>query len=1253
MKLWRWVYFAVFVLLSGLLYQWFFSASPSSEQSSPAEFGFESVDSQAFERNDSDEFSDDPVVADLVKRMQLADALEKPDLLESALDRLLLLEPNHPAAFFFQAQKALINDDVDRAKAILEARKLADPDSLATRQLSAYILSMTSKRNALQQARIFRRAARYGDALTIYKALFPDGMPSLKLELELLDVLSFIEGKEAHVLSRLIDLNREYPDVALLELTLAEFQSRQNPHDPAALATYRRLAQGDGLGRRAADSWLRTLGRLPLGSAVLADYALLAERYPSDLSIQNSYRNVLKQQAEERERLKDPYDRAKKQGLALLEANRVTEAEPLLRYALRGRSEDAEVNGGVGTVYMRRGDHDRALHYFKNAARYNQDPDMNSKWASLIKASSYWSSLRRAEAYIKSGKYQQAQEELNIALEIDPSNPETYVGLADLAIANAKPLTADVYYLEALRRDSSNRSALWGRVQLRQAVSGRRAALELADTEYSAPQRRRIAEQLQSLRIDEDLEALAGINPQRNRDGYIAAINRVLARQPTSPWQRSDLATGLVTVGEQARGDALMADWADKDKSAEMRFAYGLYLSARGDVKRAVSVLESIPADQRSAAMQSNLMRLSLEQNLAGIQAPISDNSVERSRQLDQLISQYQSQPIALLRLAEICVDLGERERAEDIARRLVPEDSWAFESQLDYGRLLLSLDQFDQFMRWQQRWRAESDSPAEQAQLDDLSLEYDLARARYYTERGDMIIAYSMYQRAAEHTGAGQLSARISLLKMSVKMANQAELSAQSDAILQGGDSLSSGDILDIAQLLHDADATSERDRYMSLLETRSDLSAQQLRQAMLLEKSARDWDASEKYAYAAWQQVRVEDNPALATQQLSQKQLYQLADDDYWLTSSVKSTIDDIRERRDGYIKFGIDHNFRSGSDTTSQIPVEVRWPVPSLDGHLLFRVDYVSVKSGTVDYLEPGASPPTTITRVPFSESARGMAIGVGWEADKWHADIGTTPIGFRESNIVGSAGVKGSLGDVGWNAVLSQRPEVSSTLSYAGMEVPLGANFAGAEWGGVILSGAKLGLSYDLGGANGYWASLQYHLITGDQVADNTRIGLLGGVYHRVIDEEDRKFRVGLNVLHFQYDKNLSEDTLQHGSYFSPQNYISVSLPVRYFGRHGSKLSYLLGASISNSWSSEDAPYLLGTGSSSGGGFGYSIEAALEKRVSKRWYVGLAADIQRADFYEPNHVVMYAKYTFNDRWQPIWTPPEPPIPYSDFD
>ena len=325
-------------------------------------------------------------------------------------------------------------------------------------------------------------------------------------------------------------------------------------------------------------------------------------------------------------------------------------------------------------------------------------------------------------------------------------------------------------------------------------------------------------------------------------------------------------------------------------------------------------------------------------------------------------------------------------------------------------------------------------------------------------------------------------------------------------------------------------------------------------------------------------------------------------------------------------------------------------MKWPVPSLDGHIIARADFVSVDSGNINYLDPVAG---GINRIPFKGSAEGVALGIGWLSERWWADIGTTPVGFRNSSVVGGIGMNGKLSQVGWSLALSRRPEIETTLSYAGLKVPVGASNAGTEWGGVIRSGAKLGLSYDRGGANGYWASIQYHGMTGEHVADNTRFGLLGGVYHRLLDQDDRQFRIGLNVLHFQYDKNLSEFTLQHGAYFSPQNYLSLAIPLRYYGRSENEWSYLIGASISNSWSSEDAPHQLGGRSSSGGGFGYALEAAVEKRVSDRWYLGVAADVQRADFYEPNHIIMYAKYTFSDRWQPIWTPPEPPIPYSSFD
>lgn len=1252
MKLWRWIYFGVFVLFCGLFYQWFVYNEAGLESTASEEFGFESV-VQTVNPEPNPDASYRGVTADLVNQMQLADVLDRKELLISALDRLLLVDPNTPAAAFFQAYMAIENDDVAGANAILQAQEKRSADTLATRQLASYVSAMTSQRNTLQQARIFRRAARYDDALLTYKKLFPDGMPTLKLELEYLEVLSHIKGNDSFVLGRLQEINRQYPNVALLELTLADFRSQRNPHDSAALATYRRLAQGDGVGRRAVDSWIRALGRLPRTASVLDDYAELAQRYPGDLDIQNVYRNVLKELAEEQERLKDPYYRAKKQGLALLDMNRLAEAEKALRYSLRGRPQDTDLLGGLGVLSMRRGDHGSALLYFKKAAQYNQDPDMASKWTGLIETSRYWSALRRGEALTTKGRFDEADAQLKQARDLDPSNEATFIAMAELAIARGKPLTADVFYLEALRRDPGYRSALLGRLQLREGLSGRRAALALADREYSSAQRGLIATELNSLRIDEQMDALNRLDPQRDQDGYIAAIDRAIELNPTSPWQRADIATALLNAGEENRADKYMAEWSARDKSAEMAFSYGLYLSARGNLARAISVMTAVPEAQRSDAMQRNLMRLQLNKELAGIQKPNIDDQAARRQELDKMAQQYRTQPIALLRLAEIAWDLDERERAIKITDSLSPDNSWSLQSRLDYGRLLLNLNQFDRFSQWQQRWESGQYSPAEQAQLEELALEYNLARAQYYAERGDTVIAYSMYQRAAESSGAGKLTTRISLLKVTAQLNNKEELSEQSDALLEDSGQLNPSQILEIARILQDAKLIEERNRYMQVFAERKDASAQELRDAMLLEKERRDWDAVETFAYSALEQARKEEGLGLDGQAVSKKVLYQTADDNYWLTSSVKSTITELRERRDGYIKFGLDHSFRSGKDTTSQLPIEVRWPVPSLDGHLLFRVDYVTVKSGTVDYLDPDALPPTTITRIPFAESARGLAAGVGWEAEKWHADIGTTPIGFRESSLVGGVGIKGDLGEFAWNAVLSQRPEVSTTLSYAGMEVPSGAQSAATEWGGVISSGAKLGLSYDLGGANGYWASLQYHQMTGERVADNTRLGLLGGVYHRLIDDEDRKFRVGLNVLHFQYDKNLSEVTLQHGSYFSPQNYVSVSLPVRYFGRYGPTWSYLFAASVSNSWSSEDAPYLLGSGSSSGGGFGYALEVALEKRVSKRWYVGVTADIQRADFYEPNHVVMYAKYTFNDRWQPIWTPPEPPIPYGEFD
>ncbi|MFH7099041.1 cellulose synthase subunit BcsC-related outer membrane protein, partial [Klebsiella pneumoniae] len=66
--------------------------------------------------------------------------------------------------------------------------------------------------------------------------------------------------------------------------------------------------------------------------------------------------------------------------------------------------------------------------------------------------------------------------------------------------------------------------------------------------------------------------------------------------------------------------------------------------------------------------------------------------------------------------------------------------------------------------------------------------------------------------------------------------------------------------------------------------------------------------------------------------------------------------------------------------------------------------------------------------------------------------------------------------------------------------------------------------------------------------GQNVASNTSINANAGVYLRPYHDEYRQLQAGLSMSYMDYSKNLSYFTYGQGGYFSPQNYVSVSLPV---------------------------------------------------------------------------------------------------------
>ena len=68
---------------------------------------------------------------------------------------------------------------------------------------------------------------------------------------------------------------------------------------------------------------------------------------------------------------------------------------------------------------------------------------------------------------------------------------------------------------------------------------------------------------------------------------------------------------------------------------------------------------------------------------------------------------------------------------------------------------------------------------------------------------------------------------------------------------------------------------------------------------------------------------------------------------------------------------------------------------------------------------------------------SQTASGVGLSVGYESRSVNGDIGVTPLGFRETNIVGGAQYNGGITDkVSYSLAVARRAVTDSLLSYAG-------------------------------------------------------------------------------------------------------------------------------------------------------------------------------------------------------------------------
>ncbi|MBV9553620.1 MAG: BCSC C-terminal domain-containing protein [Alphaproteobacteria bacterium] len=307
--------------------------------------------------------------------------------------------------------------------------------------------------------------------------------------------------------------------------------------------------------------------------------------------------------------------------------------------------------------------------------------------------------------------------------------------------------------------------------------------------------------------------------------------------------------------------------------------------------------------------------------------------------------------------------------------------------------------------------------------------------------------------------------------------------------------------------------------------------------------------------------------------------------------------------------------------------------------------------------------GANPILAARGVPLVPSGEQNATGVGILGSYTYRDfsgqIGTSPLGFPVTNLVGNVAFTPKF----FNDTLSVRleglrqPVTDSVLSYAGTHASLGAANAltggafgnDSTWGGVVKTGGHVTAYYDDQDFFGAYGGAGAAVLTGKNVAENSTRDALLGIYFRPWRGDNWVLRVGVSAFYAGYDKNLSGFTFGQGGYFSPQNYEVLTFPVEYTG-HAGPWSWLASAALGvqhfNADSSLVFPHnpaaqsalalaggntiLAGTEET---GPAFNFKGQLEYQIDRTLAIGASASLDNSNNYVEGIGKIYLRKTFD--------------------
>ncbi len=575
------------------------------------------------------------------------------DLAKESLRKVLMVDANNTQAMYLMALWAQQAGDLKTAAQWRERLAAVSPQDPNLQALDNAKQLQQVPRGQLDLARQQARSGNIPAALNTWNTLFKGGEPPQSLAPEYYLTMAGDKSLYPQAVSGLRQIVTQYPQDNAARIALGKVLTYQESTRREGIDILQNMASGS----KDADAALRQ-ALLWLGPRAGDEpyYQTFLQRHPQDTDVQNHYRTNIG-------------GAAKGEGFEALNSGNTEAARGQFEQVLQANPEDADALAGMGYIAQRRGDYAAAAQYLNRAASLGGEQSAERK--QQAEDAAFYGQLAAAQNALKQGNVNQA---LSLSAPLAQQSGEHGIAAklfrADVLRRNKNYPEAEQTLRSVLAEQANNASArenLYYVLREQNKTAEAQSVLQTLPASLQARLQPRASGGNPTDPIRRQAQqAVASGDTQR----AIALLEQGVARYPSDPWLRLDLARQLQKQGRSAEATNLMAPAFRPGASHTQLYSAALFASENNGWQQAQTLLSRIPASSQNSDMRELAQRVNYTLQMATAERYLAQgDTVAAANTLKALASRPPQSPADAGKLARMLAETGDLGGAVTVVR--------------------------------------------------------------------------------------------------------------------------------------------------------------------------------------------------------------------------------------------------------------------------------------------------------------------------------------------------------------------------------------------------------------------------------------------------------------------------------------------------------------------------------------------------------------------------------------------------------